>query len=149
MWILVHNIFVASLVPIWQHHFLAIFSISRFGYSSATEMLCTKIHTYNHFPVDTDGNWCKIIIANMINLISKIFHWSLVANLVVKFQTKLGDPRPLPIWFLWPIFINTNILAPEYFFMNLMNSPSSEDGRSSITLLKVFMSKEFWKYFLH
>ena len=27
----------------------------------------------------------------MINLISKIFHWSLVVNLVVKFQTKLGD----------------------------------------------------------
>ena len=46
-------------------------------------------------------------------MISKIFHWSLVVNLVVKFQTELGDPRPLPIWFLRPISIKTKILAPE------------------------------------
>ena len=50
----------------------------------------------------------------MIHLILKIYHSSLVVNLVVKFQIELGDPRPLPIWFLWPISIKTKILAPEF-----------------------------------
>ena len=49
----------------------------------------------------------------MVYLISKIFHRSLVVNLLVKFQTELGDPKPLSIWFFWPITIRTKILAPE------------------------------------
>ena len=49
----------------------------------------------------------------MVYLISKIFHRSLVVNLLVKFQTELGDPKPLSIWFFWPISIRTKILAPE------------------------------------
>ena len=49
----------------------------------------------------------------MIYLILKIFHRSLVVNLLVKFQTELGDPKPLSIWFFWPISIRTKILAPE------------------------------------
>ena len=49
----------------------------------------------------------------MIHLISKIFQRSLVVNLLVKFQTELGDPKPLSIWFFWPISIRTKILAPE------------------------------------
>ena len=113
MRILVHTIFVALLVPIWQCHFLAIFSTSRFGYSCTTEMLCTKIHIYIKFPVDTNCNWCQIVIENMIYLISKIFHRSLLVTLLVKFQTGFGDPRPQPIWFFWPISIRTKILAPE------------------------------------
>ena len=34
--------------------FLGHFSTTRFGYDCATEMLCTKIHVYIKFPVDTD-----------------------------------------------------------------------------------------------
>ena len=49
----------------------------------------------------------------MVYLISKIFHRSLVVNLLVKFQTELGDPKPLSIWFFWQISIRTKILAPE------------------------------------
>ena len=76
-------------------------------------MLCTKIHIYIKFPVDTDGNWSKIIIRNMIYLISKIFHRSLLVNLLVNFQNGFGDLRPQPIWFFWPISIKNKILAPE------------------------------------
>ena len=113
MWILVHNIFVALLVPIWQCHFLAIFSTSRFGYSCTIEMLCTKIHIYNQFPDDINGDWCKIVIRNMFNLNSKIFHTSPVTNLLVYFQTGFGDPKPWPISFFCLISIQTKILAPE------------------------------------
>ena len=49
----------------------------------------------------------------MIYLISKIFHRSLLVNLLVNFQNGFGDPRPQPIWFFWPISIKTKILAPE------------------------------------
>ena len=113
MWILVHNIFVALLVQIWNCHFLAIFSTSRFCYSCLTEMLCTKIFLYIKFPVDLDGIWCHNEDIDMIYLSSKIFHESLLVNLLVKFQTGFGDPRPQPIWFFWPISIRTKILAPE------------------------------------
>ena len=93
--------------------FLALFSISRIGTNSATEMLCTKIIIYNQFPVDTSGNWCKIVITNMFYLTSKIFHLSPVVNLLLKFQNGFGDPKPLSIWFFWLISIKTKILAPE------------------------------------
>ena len=49
----------------------------------------------------------------MIYLISKIFHRSLLVNLLVNFQNGFGDPRPQPIWFFWPNSIKTKILAPE------------------------------------
>ena len=49
----------------------------------------------------------------MLYLISKIFRRSLVVNLLVKFQTGIGDPRPQSIWFFWPISMKTKILAPE------------------------------------
>ena len=49
----------------------------------------------------------------MIYLISKIFHRSLLVNLLVNFQNGFGDPKPQPIWFFWPISIKTKILAPE------------------------------------
>ena len=49
----------------------------------------------------------------MIYLISKIFHRSLVVNLLVKFQTGIGDPRPQSIWFFWLISMKTKILASE------------------------------------
>ena len=49
----------------------------------------------------------------MIYLSLKIFHKSLVVNLLVKFQTGLGDPRPQSIWFFWSISMKTKILAPE------------------------------------
>ena len=83
------------------------------GTNNATKMLCTKILIYIKFPVDMNGNWCKIVIWNMIYLISKIFHTSLLVNMLVKFQTEFGDPRPHPIWFFWPISMKTKILAPE------------------------------------
>ena len=83
------------------------------GFNSATKMLCTKIIIYNQFPVDTSGNWCKIVITNMFYLTSKIFHLSPVVNLVLKFQNGFGDPKPQSIWFFWQISIKTKILAPE------------------------------------
>ena len=43
----------------------------------------------------------------------KFFYRSLVVNLLVKFQTGFGDPKPLSICFFWPISIKTKILAPE------------------------------------
>ena len=49
----------------------------------------------------------------MIYLSLKIFHKSLVVDLLVKFQTGLGDPRPQSIWFFWSISMKTKILAPE------------------------------------
>ena len=113
MWILLHKIFVALLVPIWQPHILAIFSISRFGYSSVTEMLCTKIHIYNHFPVDRDDNWCKIVTANICILIYKIFRRSLLVNLLVKLRIGIGTLKPLPTSISWPFSKNTWNLAPE------------------------------------
>ena len=83
------------------------------GFNSATEMLCTKIHIYNQFPDDINGDWCKIVIRNMFNLNSKIFHTSPVTNLLVYFQTGFGDPKPWPISFFCLISIQTKILAPE------------------------------------
>ena len=97
MRILVHNIFVALLVPIWQCHFLAIFSSSRFGYSCATEMLFIKIHIYIKFPVDTNGIWCHNVDKNMIYLNSKIFHETLSVNMLVKLQAGKGTPRDGPM----------------------------------------------------
>ena len=47
--------------------------------------------------VDTNGKQCKIAITNMFYLSSKIFHRSPVVNLLVKFQTGFGDPKPLSI----------------------------------------------------
>ena len=97
MWILVHNIFVALLVPIWHCNFLALFSTSRFGYSCLTEMLCTKILLYIKFPVDTDGIWCHNVDLDMIYLNSKIFHETLSVNMLVKLQAGKGTPREYPM----------------------------------------------------
>ena len=83
------------------------------GSNSATEMVCTKILIYNQFSVDTNGKQCKIAITNMFYLSSKIFHKSPVVNLLVKFLTGFGDPKPLSIWFFWLISMKTKILAPE------------------------------------
>ena len=49
----------------------------------------------------------------MPNLNLKIFRWSTALKLVLEFQIKLGDPRPLSISILWPIFKITKILASE------------------------------------
>ena len=46
MWILVHKIFVVLKILNWQCQILCIFSTSRFGIVSPTEILCTKIHIY-------------------------------------------------------------------------------------------------------
>ena len=81
-------------MPIWQCQILGIFSTSRFGIVSPTKILCTNFHIYNKFPVDTGGHWCKIVTLNMPNLSLKIFRKSTVIKLVLKFQIKLGDPRP-------------------------------------------------------
>ena len=81
-------------MPIWQCQILGIFSNSSVGIVSPTKILHTKIHIYNKFPVDAWGHWCKIITPNKPNLSLKIFRRGPVLNLVLKFQIKLGDPRP-------------------------------------------------------
>ena len=68
--------------------------LCQIGIFSTTKILCTKIHIYNKFPVDTGGHWSKIIALVMLNLSLKIFRRSTVLKLVLKFQIKFGDPRP-------------------------------------------------------
>ena len=113
MWILVHNIFVDLQLPIWQPWICGVFSTFRLGVLWTTKMLCTKIHIYNQFPVDTNDNQCKIGIKNVIFLSSKNFHLAIVVNLLAKFQIKLGTPKPWSISFFWSDSINTWNLAPE------------------------------------
>ena len=113
MWILVHNIFVDPQLPIWQPWICGVFSTFRFGVLWTTKMLCTKIHIYNQFPVDTNHNQCRIGIKNVIYLSSKNFHLAIVVNLLAKFQIKLGTPKPWSISFFWSDSINTWNLAPE------------------------------------
>ena len=93
--------------------FWGIFHISRFGIYRPTKMLSTKIHIYIKFPVDTDGIWWQNVDRNMIWLSSKNFHEGLLVNLLVKFQSGFGDPKPLSIWFFQLISMKTKILAPE------------------------------------
>ena len=113
MWKLVHYIIVGLRMPNLEVLKLPKIWLCQIGILRPTKILCTKIHIYNKFPVDSGGQWCKIITLNMPNLSLKFFRRSTVLKLVLKFQIKLGDPRPLSISILWPIFKITNILEPE------------------------------------
>ena len=68
--------------------------LRQIGTNCPTKMLCTKIHIYNQPPVDAEGYWCQIISRNMFYLSLKIFHQLPLVNSVLKFQIKLGGPKP-------------------------------------------------------
>ena len=111
-------------------------------------------HIYNRLLVDTGGHWCKIITSNMPNLSLKIFRRSTVLKLVLKFQNKLGDPRPLSISILWPISKIAKILAlesariPEHFqccvilgHPSMLKYPKSETKKKNLMNYMFMISK--------
>ena len=67
------------------------------GTNNTTKMLCTKINIYIKFPVDIDGILCHNVDTNMIYLSSKIFHESLLVNMLVNLQAGKGTPREYPM----------------------------------------------------